>query len=257
MVPVRGPRTSLALLVVVGVACSGPSASRSAGPMPERPEPIVAAVAAPSVAGAEFDVRGLVAQTVRPRFLVYEHPDADARLSYSLWSDNPWGQPLSYQVVDTRTRAGERWFEVRLPIRPNGSTGWVRSDDVRTHRVHQRIVVDLSAHVLRRFIGGTLTDRIEVAIGTSSTPTPPGHFFVWARVSYRDPTGPYGVFALGLSGFSRVLTAWPGGGRLAIHGTDDPGDIGRDVSHGCVRVFNRDLHALRDVPLGTPVIIRR
>jgi lipoprotein-anchoring transpeptidase ErfK/SrfK len=132
----------------------------------------------------------------------------------------------------------------------------VRSDDVRTHRVRQRIVVDLSAHVLRRFVGGTLTDRIEVAIGTASTPTPPGHYFVWAKVSYRDPAGPYGVFALGLSGFSRVLTSWPGGGRLAIHGTDDPSDIGFDVSHGCVRVLNEDLRHLRDVPLGTAVLIR-
>ena len=76
-------------------------------------------------------------------------------------------------------------------------------------------------------------------------PTAAGRFFVWARVPTHDPTGPYGVFALGLSGFSDVITDWVGGGRIAIHGTADPSDRGLDVSHGCVRVYNpqmRDAH---------------
>ncbi|MGH2640075.1 MAG: L,D-transpeptidase [Actinomycetota bacterium] len=52
-------------------------------------------------------------------------------------------------------------------------------------------------------------------------------------------------------------TEWPGQPRLAIHGTDDPADAGRAVSSGCIRVLNRLLGVLRDVPMGTPVIIRR
>ena len=94
-----------------------------------------------------------------------------------------------------------------------------------------------------------------VGIGTPTYPTTPGRFSVWAFVEYADPSGPYGAFALGLSGFSDVITDWPGGGRMAIHGTADPGDRGAAVSHGCVRVYNADLEALRDVPLGTPVTI--
>jgi lipoprotein-anchoring transpeptidase ErfK/SrfK len=70
-----------------------------------------------------------------------------------------------------------------------------------------------------------------------------------------EPHGPYGVYALGLSGFSDVITDWIGGGRLAIHGTDDPADRGHDVSHGCVRVYNPQMRSLTDVPLGTPVWI--
>jgi lipoprotein-anchoring transpeptidase ErfK/SrfK len=42
---------------------------------------------------------------------------------------------------------------------------------------------------------------------------------------------------------------------MAVHGTSDPGDRGEAVSHGCVRVYNEDLRALLDVPLGTPVVI--
>ena len=65
------------------------------------------------------------------------------------------------------------------------------------------------------------------------------------------------MFALGLSGFSPVLKDWPGGGRMAIHGTAHASDRGLMVSHGCVRVYNDDMVDLRRVPLGTPVVIRR
>jgi lipoprotein-anchoring transpeptidase ErfK/SrfK len=79
---------------------------------------------------------------------------------------------------------------------------------------------------------------------------------VWQRVPFSNPNQPYGIFALGLSGFSPVLSDWPGGGRMAIHGTPYASDRGRPVSHGCVRVYNDDMKGLLDVRLGTPVIIR-
>ena len=101
--------------------------------------------------------------------------------------------------------------------------------------------------------GGRSTSY-EVGVGAADSPTAPGHFFVWARVP-SDPAGPYGVLALGLSGFSDVITDWVGGGRLAIHGTSHPSDRGEDVSHGCVRVFNPQMLSLADVSLGTPVWI--
>jgi lipoprotein-anchoring transpeptidase ErfK/SrfK len=150
---------------------------------------------------------------------------------------------------------GTTWFHVRLPIRPNGSTGWVRGDEVTTEVRHQRIVVDISAHRLRRVDDGHTVDDLSVAVGAPSTPTARGRFFVWARVPTGDPSGPYGVFVLGLSGFSNVITEWVGGGRMAIHGTADPADRGHDVSHGCVRVYNPQMEELTDVPMGTPVWI--
>jgi lipoprotein-anchoring transpeptidase ErfK/SrfK len=64
------------------------------------------------------------------------------------------------------------------------------------------------------------------------------------------------VYVLGISGFSTVFTDWPGGGRMAIHGTATASDRGQAVSHGCVRVFNSDMRKLRNVPLGTPVVIQ-
>jgi lipoprotein-anchoring transpeptidase ErfK/SrfK len=53
-----------------------------------------------------------------------------------------------------------------------------------------------------------------------------------------------------------VLSDWPGGGRAAIHGTAVATDRGQKVSHGCIRVFNKDMKKLEKLPLGTPVLIQ-
>ena len=192
-----------------------------------------------------------------PAFDVYRKPGPGAVLVSRLDATNDWAQPLWLPVIGGfRDVEGTGWLEVRLPIRPNGTEGWVRGEDVRSRRLQEHIVVDLSGHLLKRYVAHDVIGRDRVAIGSPSTPTPAGRFFVWAHVSYPDRAGPYGVFALGLSGFSNVITDWTGGGRIAIHGTADPADAGHDVSHGCVRVFNPEMRALEDVPLGTPVTIR-
>jgi lipoprotein-anchoring transpeptidase ErfK/SrfK len=200
------------------------------------------------VASSRDDVLGVHAApgTERP----YEHLDAD----------NPWEQPLRLLVVgDTTDDDGDVWLRVQLPIWPNGQAGWVAASDVNVAEVRERVVIDLSARRLVRVREGRPVARLPVAVGAAATPTPLGRYFVWARVATGRPAGPYGSYILGLSGFSEAIepwTEWPGEPRLAIHGTDDPRDAGHAVSNGCIRVLNPLLRALRDVPLGTPVIIR-
>jgi lipoprotein-anchoring transpeptidase ErfK/SrfK len=47
-------------------------------------------------------------------------------------------------------------------------------------------------------------------------------------------------------------------GNYGIHGTNNPGSVGRFVSHGCIRMYNRDILDLyRRVPVGTEVIVLR
>ena len=80
--------------------------------------------------------------------------------------------------------------------------------------------------------------------------------YVLERLFLRNPGGPYGPGALGLSSFSPVLTGWTRRGPVAIHGTDRAGTVGEAVSNGCVRVRNEQmLRLLREVPAGTPVDI--
>jgi lipoprotein-anchoring transpeptidase ErfK/SrfK len=46
------------------------------------------------------------------------------------------------------------------------------------------------------------------------------------------------------------------GDGYGIHGTTDPGSIGRAATHGCIRMRNRQIEALWPlVPTRTPVII--
>ena len=185
---------------------------------------------------------------------IFGSPDAPFP-RYKVGTRNPWGQPIRFLVTRSATDVdGRRWLHVLLGVQPNGSSGWVRMNGVRLVPDRDRIVVDMSTRVLQQFHEGHLVHRFQIGIGATSTPTTPGLFFVWAKMP-AVPTGPYGSFVLGLSGFSRVLTYWPGGGRMAIHGTDNPWDRGHQVSSGCVRVYNPQMDQLRDVPMGTPVLI--
>jgi len=195
---------------------------------------------------------------LRSQLPMWHTPGTSAVADFTFDTRDPFGRipPLLVNGVQADP-SGRVWYRLILPIRPNGITAWVQGDEVRLVRRHERIVVDLSERTLRHFVKNRLAERFTVGIGTPQTPTATGRFFVWLRVSYSSPDGPYGVFALGLSGFSSALTGWPGGGRLAIHGTADPADRGQQVSHGCVRVYNPEMLELRSVPLGTPVTIRR
>jgi L,D-transpeptidase catalytic domain len=148
------------------------------------------------------------------------------------------------------------WYQVDLPIRPNGVRGWVRAAGLHAYIVRWRLRIELGRHRLIAYEGGRERLRITVAIGRPGTPTPTGSFYVLERLYLTDPSGPYGPGALGLSSFSRVLTGWTRGGPIAIHGTDQAVTIGDAVSNGCVRVRNEQmLRLLRDVPAGAPVEI--
>jgi L,D-transpeptidase catalytic domain len=201
----------------------------------------------------------LVALSRQASLAVHAAPGTE-RPYMSLDADNPWGQRLRILVLaDDTDGEGDIWLRIQLPIWPNGQSGWVAATDVWVARAAERVVVDLSERRLVRIRGDEVTE-LPVAIGAASTPTPPGRYVVWAKVDTHRPAGPYGSFILGLSGFSEAIEpwiGWPGQPRLAIHGTDDGADAGRAVSKGCVRVLNALLGSLRDVPMGTPVVIRR
>ena len=201
----------------------------------------------------------LVALAREPVLGIHAAPGTE-RPYMGLDAANPWGQPLRLLVVrDANDQDGDIWLRIQLPIWPNGQAGWVAASDVRLAEADERVVVDLSERRLVRLREGKPVARVDVAIGSAATPTPPGRYFVWAKVRTDRPSGPYGSFILGLSGFSEAIepwTEWPGQPRLAIHGTDDPADAGHAVSKGCVRVLNSLLGGLRDVPMGTPVVIQ-
>ncbi len=149
------------------------------------------------------------------------------------------------------------WVRIQLPVRPNGSSGWVRMVDVKLELIDTVVTVDLAARTLSTWVDGEMTSITSVAVGSEANPTPTGTFFITDKIDTTDDGGVYGPFALGLSAHSETLTEFAGGdGQIGIHGTNDPGSIGQAVSHGCVRLPNEVIeHLATELPLGTPVVI--
>lgn len=186
----------------------------------------------------------------------YDAPGGN-RVTFELALRNPWyfGGELALLVEEGRET--DEWLRVALPVRPNGTTAWIRRADVdiRTHRVHAD--VSLTERRLRVWDADTLLVDTSVVIGTPATPTPLGRFFVNARIEHANPAGAYGPWILSLSAYSEALETFDGGlPVIAIHGTNRPNLMGTARSNGCIRVPNDVVTQLASiVPLGTPVTI--
>ncbi len=105
------------------------------------------------------------------------------------------------------------------------------------------IAIDTNRRILTLFKDGIVYRIYPAAIGKPSTPTPKGTFKIINRAI--NPGGPFGARWLGLN--KR---------RYGIHGTNDPGSIGKNVTNGNVRLHNKDILELSSrVPIGTEVTI--
>lgn len=181
--------------------------------------------------------------------------DAPGSTDSRHWFSNPtqFGGPRVFLVIDEVPG----YVQVLLPVRPNGRTGWVPSEQVTVAEVTTRAEVDLAGRMLRVWDGADLTVETPVVIGAGQSPTPEGTFFVRDVIDKADPGGAYGPHILALSGFSEVLDSFQGGEpAIAIHGTNRPELLGQARSNGCVRIPNGIVAQLAAaVPLGTPVTI--
>ncbi|MGH2750801.1 MAG: L,D-transpeptidase [Actinomycetota bacterium] len=246
--------------VLLLAACAPGGEERAAPSVRTQPQPVLEPVETDAEDRSKRRARRFAdgahgITTKAPKLKVYNRPQ---HLSpwHKLDTTNPLDQRLVLLVTEARATDEGLWLEVLLPERPNGSTAWVEKNQVRVVKLRHRIEIDLARYTLEHFRAGKRVQRFKVGVGEDQYPTPKGTYYVWAKVPQPSPAGPYGNYALGISGFSPVLSDWPGGGRAAVHGTANPGDRGRKVSHGCVRVFNDDMRKLTGVPMGTPVVIK-
>jgi lipoprotein-anchoring transpeptidase ErfK/SrfK len=195
---------------------------------------------------------------VRRPVVARARPRAGARALARLSRRTPEGTTnIVVALGRVRGRGGRLWVRVRLPVLPADTTGWVPRDALGGYgTVHTRLVVDrrrLTATLLR---DGRRIFRARVGVGRPGAPTPRGHFWVRDRLT-RYRSAYYGPVAFGTSARSPTLTDWPGGGFVGIHGTDRPDLLPGRVSHGCIRMRNRDMLRLaRLMPVGTPVTVR-
>lgn len=107
------------------------------------------------------------------------------------------------------------------------------------------ILVNIHQKTLTLYEGTQVRKRYPVATGASDTPTPIGTFVINHR--FAGELGGFGTRFLGLN------VPW---GQFGIHGTNKPGSIGSNASHGCIRMLVKDSEELyAQVPNGTKVII--
>src|SRR5919197_1623599 len=170
-------------------------------------------------------------------------------------SDGTQNDVLALARVDISPR--QSWYRVRLPILPNNTVGYVQ-----TRYLSPLFTVHTHLYINRRAMSATLKRdgktvfTTRVGIGKPAWPTPRGEFYIRDKLtSYRSPA--YGPLAFGTTARSPVMTDWPAGGYVGIHGTDHPELLPGRVSHGCIRMVNRDILRLgRSMPVGTPVTVR-
>ncbi len=182
-------------------------------------------------------------------------PDGTAQVA-TLSTLTPEGTTNLVLVLGSAWRRSVEWVQVRLPVLPNNSTGWVRRSALSGYQfVTTHLVISL--HLLRAVLlrDGRPVFTAPVGIGQPQWPTPHGQFYIRDKLTaYASPF--YGPVAFGTSARSSVLTEWPDGGFVGIHGTDAPQLIPGRVSHGCIRLRDRDILRLaRLMPVGTPVTI--
>src|SRR5688500_11924270 len=182
------------------------------------------------------------AGTPADRAWARERPDVRARPVTRLRWFTEDGYPEVYLALRRwRDARGRRWLLLRLPQRPNGRKGWVPEASLALWRVRTQLTIDrrtLRARLIRQ---GRTVWTSRVGVGAPGTPTPPGRF--WVRERLRGLGGIYGPWAFGTSAYS-VLSDWPGGGVVGIHGTNQPWLIPGRPSHGCVRVPNPAIRRL-------------
>jgi lipoprotein-anchoring transpeptidase ErfK/SrfK len=172
-----------------------------------------------------------------------------------LWT--PENYPNLVSLIEHKIQKNGTWVHVRFAKLPNNTTGWVPREAIGSYRaVQTHLVVNRAATTMTLYKAGRVVFRTRVGVGQNRWPTPRGEFYVTEKLRGFHNAA-YGPLAFGTSARSAVLTDWPGGGFIGIHGTNEPGLIPGHVSHGCVRLRNvAILRLARLLPVGTPLTIQ-
>lgn len=187
---------------------------------------------------------------------VYRAPRLSAGRVARLHWDTEDGFPEVYLLLRAHwDRQGREWVLLRVPMRPNGITGWVRRDALdQFHLTRLSLVVDRQRLRISLYSSGRLRWRAPVGVGKGVSPTPAGRFWIREEFKILDPRSGYWPYAFGTADYS-TLTDWPGGGIVGIHGPYYEAQLipGR-ISHGCIRLrVTDDAWLGAHIGVGTPL----
>jgi len=260
----RRARIAACLVTVLALGACGGGDDPSAAPDTTGPAPTTVITAAPTTAATSTVPAAPVAKVAvakQASVEVYTSP-VQPEPARTLENPQPSGAAPGGEYVLRMLVVEDRgdWLKVLLPIRPNGSDGWIRRSTVDLETHDYRAKVELGEHRITVWKGNEVLLQEPVGVGASGrTPTTKGLFYtIELYPVLPNQQSAYGPWAFALSGYSEVLTSFGDGGTgvLGLHGTGDPSSIGRDVSNGCIRMSNSAITKLAEtLPLGVPIEI--
>lgn len=121
----------------------------------------------------------------------------------------------------------------------------------------RQVLVSIPDRKLALIEDGRLVKVYRVAVGASESPSPVGKFKIVNRLT--DPTYYQPGLVIPPGNANPLGPRWIGLNKrsFGIHGTHEPGSIGRAASHGCIRLGNREVEELFElVRVGDTVEIR-
>ena len=110
--------------------------------------------------------------------------------------------------------------------------------------LERRIVVSIPDCKLALVENGRVVKIYRVAVGAQVSPSPSGEFKITQRLV--EPTYYAPGVAIPPGKDNPLGTRWLGLNQkgYGIHGTNQPGSVGRRASHGCIRMRNPDMEEL-------------
>jgi lipoprotein-anchoring transpeptidase ErfK/SrfK len=240
MVLVHSTRTRLFLLAaLVAAALVVPAAAAYAESVPQRFEGV----------------------TVTRYLMGRVKPTLSARGSAHLWTNTGFSNRRAvYPVLRHQVLAdGTEWLQVRALRNRTQVSVWVPRWATRRVWIAYAIKVDISSRRATIYRDGQVLRRFRVVVGSPSTPTPTGSWYIVDRMHLYNSWS-QGRWALATSAFSRVLKRFDGGqGQIALHARGTLGDpVGTAASHGCVRFNNGDMAWMaKHIPNGTTLKVQR
>jgi hypothetical protein len=108
----------------------------------------------------------------------------------------------------------------------------------------RRIVVSFPDHKLALLEGDRIIKIYDVAVGASASPSPTGEFQIAQRLE--NPTYYRPGVVIGPGANNPLGPRWIGLNvkGFGIHGTNRPDSVGKNASHGCIRLRNLDIEDL-------------
>ncbi|MEH2184090.1 L,D-transpeptidase [Nostoc sp.] len=164
--------------------------------------------------------------------------------------------PLQSNIPNYSERKRRLLLKFQRPIKPI-------IPNTSEQEIH--LLLKLNERKLYVYRGDSLQASYPVAIGKPGWETPTGKFKIihmvqnpaWENpfVGNREIVPPSSNNPLG----ERWIGFWTDGkDEIGFHGTPNVKSVGQAVSHGCVRMYNKDVRKLYEfVKIGTPVLVSK